>query len=446
MLRVFLGPVGAVLLSAGLLYVGNGLQGLILPLRGVAEGFSTGLLGAMGAAFSLGFLAGCVLDVHVVRRVGHIRAFGVFAAVAASAALIHAIAVVPWVWLLLRAVSGMALAGMFMVVESWLNEKAENATRGRILGVYMVVNYACVTLGQMLASAGDPGGFALFAIAGIAIGWALIPVGLTTAVVPAPIGPVRIRLGRLIRASPVGAVGAVLVGVANGALGTLGAVFVAGLGFTTLETALFVSATILGAAVMQLPAGHLSDRIDRRLVIAGFATVAGALGVWMALSGQIGIAFGVARALGLPISWPWVLAGFLLGAFTYPLYGLCIAHMNDFVSPEGFVEAASGSLLLWSLGAIAGPIVAGLAMSATDPNALFLTTAAAHGALALFAVWRMTRRRAPATEEKEAFVPTGLNRTTLAALPLDPRAPEMEAADAAEPAAPEAAGEAATGG
>lgn len=438
-LGIFFGPVGAVLLSAALLYAGNGLQGLLLPLRGVEEGFPTTVLGLMGSAYSLGFMVGCLLCPRVIRRVGHIRAFAVFAALAGSAALIHALAVYPTVWLLLRVTSGAALAGMFMVIESWLNEKADNASRGRILGVYMVVNYACVTAGQMLSAAGEPGGFALFAVAGIAIGWALIPVGLTTAVSPAPVGEVRLRLRHLYRMSPVGAAGALLTGIANGAFGALGAVFVAGLGFTTFETALFVSAAIAGAALMQLPAGALSDRMDRRTVIGGLAAVAGGIGLWIALSDASGLATVAADWLGVPLPFAWAFAALVFGAATYPLYGLCIAHMNDFVSPDGFVEAAGGTLLLWSIGAVLGPFAAGLGMGLAGPSALFLATAAAHFSLAGFALWRMTQRAAPATEDKGAFVPVGLNRMTPESIALDPRSPPLE--ETPEPGAGEAAAE-----
>lgn len=425
-MSVLFGPVGAVLLSAALAYAGNGLQGMILPLRGVAESFPTWALGLLGTAFAAGFMGGCLGCPLVIRRVGHIRAMAVFAAAASSAVLGYVMVVDPWAWLLLRLASGASLAGVFMVIESWLNEQADNTTRGRVFGAYMIVNFAAVTAGQMLAAAGDPAGFGLFALACIGICWALVPVGLTRASSPAPPASVRIRVLRLLRLSPVGAVGAAIVGFANGTFGTLGVVYVSGLGFSTLEVTLFASAAIAGAAVMQLPAGALSDRIDRRTVIVAFAAAAVGVGLWMGLSARSGLAVSAADLLGIDREMAWVLAAFLYGAVAYPLYGLCVAHMNDFVDREDFVEASSGVLLLWSIGAAAGPFLAGFAMSLAAPVALFFVIAAAHGALALFALWRMTRRAAPATEDKGSFVAVGAVRTTTEAIVLDPRSGPLE--------------------
>lgn len=294
----------------------------------------------------------------------------------------------------------------------------------------MVVNYLSVVAGQLLAATGDPGGFVLFTLAAIAIGWALIPVGLTRASSPAPLGSVRLRLLHLFRISPVGAVGAMLVGIANGAFATLAPVYVAGLGFSVGETALFVGATVAGAAAMQVPAGWLSDRLDRRIVIGGLSALACALGIWLAVSGRSGLAVVAAETIGVPLPVAWMLAGLVYGAAIYPIYGLCVAHMNDFVTPEGFVEAAGSILLLWSVGAVAGPILAGAAM-AVEGSALFLVMAASHALLGLFALWRMTQRAAPPSEEKDSYVPVGLTRMTPASVPLDPRTPEID-----EPADP----------
>jgi MFS family permease len=287
----------------------------------------------------------------------------------------------------------------------------------------MVVNYAAVTFGQLLAAAGDPRGFELFALSCIGICAALVPVGLTTKVGPAPVERIVVRLGHLYRISPVGAVSAVLIGISSGAFGTLAAVFVSRIGFSTAEAALFVSAAILGAACMQLPAGYLSDRVDRRWLIIGLAICAALTGVWMTLSDGDGPAGFIARSTGIGAAATWIAGSFVFGAFAYPLYGVSVAHMNDHVEADGFVEASSGFMLLWSVGAMAGPFLAALAMSGIGPNALFLTTAMAHALLALFAVYRMTRRAAPSGEEKSIFVPTATVRTTQMVAAFDPRAP-----------------------
>ncbi len=422
-MNAILVTVGTVLLSAAFVYSGNGLQAIILPLRGVAEGFPTPVLGLMGTAYAIGFVSGCVYGPLIVRRVGHIRAFAVFAAIAAIAILIYVLVLYPIAWLGLRVVTGFALAGMVMVVESWLNERAENSIRGRVFGAYMLVNYVASTGGQLTAGLGDPKTFTLFALACVLLCTALIPVGLTTGIGPAPISKVQVRPLHIFKISPVGAVAAFVTGISGGTFGTMAAVFVSQNGFDSLHAALFVSAAVVGAAMMQLPAGYISDRIDRRWIIVFLSSGAAIMGLWMGLGDSVG-PLGAGRAmLGLDPTWTWILAALVFGLFSYPIYGISVAHMNDHVEPQGFVEASSAFLLLWGLGAGVGPFIASLAMVAFSPNALFLTTASAHGTLALYALYRMTRRASPGAPAKSNFVPSAVaGRTTPASVTLDPRA------------------------
>lgn len=431
MRAIFLG-LGAVFLSATFVFAGNGLLVVLLPLRGVAEGFSTLSLGSLGSAFAFGFIAGCLWGPHVIRRVGHIRALAVFASAASCAAIGYALSVDPIAWLALRALSGAALSGLFMVLESWLSERSENATRGRIFSIYLIINYGASTGGQLMVATGNPSDFALFAVAAMFLCISLIPVSLTTAIGPAPIRTAKLNFGRIVRVSPIAAVGAVLIGMSNSAFGTMGAVFAAQSGFGALDAALFVSAAIFGAGLMQTPAGWLSDRVDRRYVIVLLAAGAALIGVTMALSSTGALPIDASGALGLSEPQAWALAAGLFGAFGYSLYGVCAAHMNDFVEPDGFVEASSSILLLWSIGAVCGPILASSAMSVTGPHALFFVTAAAHAAIAVFAVYRMSRRQAPKKGEKDRFVAASAARTTPQAVGLDPRASRGGAAKPTE--------------
>lgn len=428
MISALRGPAGAVLIGAFLLFLGNGMQGLALPLRGVAEGFDAAALGLLGSAYSGGFILGCLLCPRIIRRVGHIRAFSLFAALAAGMPLFHVLVVSEPTWVLFRFGTGAGLAGLFMVIESWLNDSADNKSRGSILGIYLVINYAAMTVGQLAAAAGDPLSFVPFALAAIAIGYALMPIAFTSSQSPAPPDQVSLRVWRILKLSPVGGVGALLVGFANGAFATLAPVFADARGFTTVETALFVSASIAGAAAMQIPAGWVSDRMDRRIVICTLAAIAAAMGLWLTFSDVSGLALYAADIMGVSVPTAWVAAGALFGAAIYPIYGLCVAHLNDFVDRKDFVEAAGSVLLLWSIGAVVGPLVAGAAMSVTAPRSLFTCMAVAHILLALFALWRMTRRAAPKGDEKDTYVPTGLVRTAPTANVLDPRAEVQEQA------------------
>ncbi len=354
-----IGPLTALLLAVAILFFGNGILGVLLPVRATLEAFATTSIGLIAAAYSVGFMVGCLSMPHIVRRVGHIRAFAVCAAIAASGVLVMPLAVHPGVWIPLRALSGVCFAGLFMVIESWLNERATRVNRGQILATYMVINLSAVTAGQMVLPLAAPAGFALFAVTAIAITLALVPVGLTTSSAPQPLRQVRLRLGRLYAMSPVGVVGGFFVGLANGAFGGLGAVFATQIGMSVTGVALFMSAALVGGALAQVPIGRLSDRVDRRKVIAAACALAAVAGGLLALLGD-------ARQGGLLVSADVALADLsplalvavaaLFGAAIYPQYSLCVAHTNDFVGREDFVEASSGLLLTWAIGASIGPV------------------------------------------------------------------------------------------
>jgi MFS family permease len=372
---------------------------------------------------------------HIVRRVGHIRTFAVCAAIAASVVLLMVLAVHPPLWIVLRALSGVCFAGLFMVIESWLNERATSANRGQVLAVYMVINLTAVTAGQMILPLGDPAGFSLFALTAIAITLALVPVGLTTSSAPQPLREVRLRLGRLYAMSPVGVVGGFFVGLANGAFGGLGVVFAKNVGLSITGIALFMSASLVGGALAQMPLGRFSDRTDRRKVIVGVAGFAAVMGGLLALLGQ---ARESGRMLGIDVSFafsPWVLiaAAALFGSAIYSQYSLCVAHTNDFVDREEFVEASSGLLLTWAIGASVGPLLGAFAIDLFGAGGLFLYTALAHLNFALFTIYRMSRRAAVPPEARAPEVAAGRpSPTTPVAVELDPRAPEPIATPATE--------------
>ena len=418
-------PIAALLLGASILLLGNGLQSLLLPVRATLEAFSTQSIGLMGAAYPAGFALSCLTTPHIVKRVGHIRTFAVLAAIAGTTVLAYATFVVPLVWIGLRIVSGFCFAGLFMVIESWLNEAAQNTNRGQIFSTYMVIQLASVTFGQVLIMTADPGEFHLFALAAAAIILGLVPVGLTTSVGPPPIERVRLRLARLYRLSPVGVLGCFFVGMANGAFGSLGPVFANAAGLSVVEIALFMSAALVGGTIAQVPLGRLSDRIDRRRVIGAVCLLAMAVGAVMMLAAD-------ARSSGglLPIQvvmdqlphGSLIGLALLFGASVYPLYGLCTAHTNDFVGRTEFVETSSGLLLTWGLGATIGPILAAALMERAGIGGLFLFTATVHFVFAVFTVWRMTRRAAPAADAKDGFViSSAAARPTPVAAHLDPR-------------------------
>src|SRR5689334_11448393 len=281
--------IAAILLSVAFLLAGNGLVTTLTPLRAHFEGFSHLAIGALASCYYVGFVLGCFAGPRVLARVGHIRAFSVAAALAAAAVLLQSLLIVPVAWFIIRAGFGFCAANIYMALESWLNDRATNQTRGRILAAYVIVTLTFLTLGQWLLLLASPTGFKLFTVAAIAYICCLVPVGLTRLPQPAPqpVPPLRVR--RLINMAPVGVAGVMTVGLANGAFWALAPVYAQLLGFRTSGIAAFMSTFIIGGALIQLPLAKFSDRSDRRWLIALACGSAALFGIILALLGRNGI-------------------------------------------------------------------------------------------------------------------------------------------------------------
>ena len=389
--------------AVAILTVGSGLLGVLTPIRAQIDGFPTVAIGALGTAYYVGFVAGCLYGPRIIQRVGHVRTFAALAAIAASGVLILAMLVEIVAWIVLRGLLGFCFAGLYMVIESWLNGGADKNIRGRLLSIYMVVNMAGLTGGKMLLATSEPSSFLLFGIVSICISLALVPISLTRSVVPSPPEHATLRLDRLYETAPIGVVGCLAVGMANSAFWSLGPVF-AELRFASVTgVAIFMSVVVAG----QWPLGWLSDRIDRRYVIA--------LGCVAAAAAALALAHVAGSSPSMLLA-----ASFVFGVTALPIYSLCIAHANDCGASEDFVEISSGLLLVFGAGAIVGPFAASIIMSMTGPAGLFVFTAPIHIALAGFAVWRMIRRAPVPAEERTVF--KEVPQTSPALYQLDPRA------------------------
>ncbi len=409
--------VSALLTSLALLLAGNGLLTLLLPTRAALDGMATAAIGLAMSGYFVGYVVGCLLTPHVVQRVGHIRSFSALAALAAATALAYALAGGPVAWFLLRALSGVAMSGLTMIVESWLNDRATDETRGRIISVYRVVDLSAVSVGQLLLSAAPPAGFELFSLAAILIVLALVPTAVSTAQAPAPIQNVRIRLLYLWQVSPLGMAAALAVGVGNGAFWSLGAVFGQQTGLDTLGISLFMTAVVVGGAVMQVPVTALDRIFDRRKVLLGAALATAVASI------------GAAFLAPLSVTWA-VVSGFVLGGLFLPIYGLALAHANDRLAAGDFVVMSAGLLLTFGLGAIVGPPLASFLMEWIGPRALFLHISAVWLALFLFGLWRLRARPPVALEEQAELVPTPRGGTIM--FELDPRTEESDPGETAE--------------
>lgn len=383
-------PITALLLGVALLLTGNGLQGTLLPIRASLENFGALEIGILGSSYFFGFAIGCFYGPHVVRRVGHIRTFAAIVAIASCVVLLHAVVLQPIVWWILRAGTGFCFAVLYMVIESWLNEKSTNENRGFVFSVYTIINLTVLTLGQLMLMLDEPQNFELFAFASILVSLAAVPIALTKAPAPAPIETVKIRLPHLYKLSPVGVMGCVAVGMANGSFWALGPIFAQGDGGSTADVAIFMSVAVIAGAVGQWPLGRLSDRMDRRKVII-IACIGAAIS-------------GMASAFFAHL-WPGAVFAFafLFGFFAFPLYALSVAHMNDFVEADGYVEAAGGLLLVYALGAVIGPLLASVVMGQFGTGSLFAYTAIVHVLTCAFAMYRMNQRQPMPEEEQVPF-------------------------------------------
>jgi len=412
-MRKQLYSIAAILLSAAIFIAGNGLIGTLIPVRAHLSGFSTGALGAIGSAYFLGFVAGCFAGPRLLARVGHSRTFAVGAGLAAATTLLQSIFVSETVWILMRAGFGFAAASLYMVIESWLNERAPSEQRGRIFAFYMTINYASMIVGQMLFSSNKPTSFTLFDLAAAFYALCLIPVGLTLLPQPQAREVPKLRPWRLYRIAPVGIVGCIAVGLSNSAIWTWAPVFATDHGLTRTWLSTFMSVLTLGGAVVQLPLGRLSDRMDRRYVIA--ATCAASAGLGVALYLLAGSSRGELLAL----------IG-VFGMTALPFYGLSVAHANDRIPREAFVEASATLLMINALASCFGPSLAAQVIAYFGSEALFLYTAAIHTAMTVFVLVRIRTREALIGETRDKFEVMP-QQGSPAGLELDPRGPEGKA-------------------
>ncbi len=390
----------SLLASWGLLLVANSLLTTLLALRAEAapDAFTTTTVGLITAGYFLGLFIGARYGDRLVIHVGHIRAYAVYASFTSVAALIHAIAVDPYVWMAVRFGAGFCMAALVMITESWLNSRATNTTRGQILSLYMTTNYLAAGLGQLLIPLADPNTFRLFAIASIAYSIALVPVLLTRLIAPQVSARERVEVTAIYRISPVAMIGSLISGLCGSALFGLGPLFTLGHGISTNATAMFMALVIFGGVLLQWPIGKLSDRMDRRKII-------------LAVSALSAIAaLGIVGATGLS-SWVLFAAAVLFGSLAFTVYPIAAAHMNDSTPSDKMMQTSAGLLTAYGAGAVIGPILASNLMQWIGPSALFYFIAAAFGAYALIALKRMRVTPAPKRRKRRMwFTRTELSR------------------------------------
>ena len=377
--------IAALLLSVLMLIGGNSLVGIVTPLRAHIEGFPDLTVGLLGSVYFAGMLAGTLAAPAIIRRGGHIRAYAAFVALAVVSVILMPVIVSPWSWLGCRGLIGFVFAGLYAVIEAWINAKATNANRGVLYALYQIANFAASGSGQLALKPLGAGGFSAFAVSGALLALAIVPMAMTSVEPPAQPRSVRPRLLWLVRKAPIPCFAVLAAGAANGAQFALGPVFAVGIGMTPTSAPLFTSSIVLGSALGVLPIAAISDRIDRRLVIAA-VTIAGA-------ACETALSRLTAPGVGL------IVLGFLVGLTTYSLYTLAVSLANDDGAPHDLIFISVGLLFIYCVAAIVAPAIASVLMKDFGPQTLFLQNAYVHLAIAALALWgALARPRRAATK------------------------------------------------
>ena len=381
----------ALFFGYAIICLGHGLQGTLIGVRATIENFSYISTGIIITGYYIGFLSGSLIIPHFLKKVGHIRVFAALASLASLAILLHSVFIIPFVWFFIRILTGISIAGIFVIMESWLNDKADKETRGSLLSIYMIVTFSFIGLGSLLLNFSDPASFDLFILVSILLSFALIPILLVSSNPPSFENPKRLKFVELYKLSPLGFIGAFFIGLAHSTIFGFGAVYAKKIGLDNLQISLFIVIITIFGSLFQWPIGYISDKIDRRVVLILVTFIASAICILI-----IGSSF-------LSITLLYIFLAFYAG-MSLPMYSLVIAHTNDYLQPSEIVTASASIVALVGFGSIFGPITASYFMTFFGPNGFFVFLFIVHLALGLFGIYRMAVRTKP-TDIESTYVP-----------------------------------------
>ena len=369
-----------------LIMIGNGLQGTLLGVRATMEGFDTTTIGLIMSLYYFGFLGGSYFVPRLVSKVGHIRVFTALASLASATVLVHGLYPDPILWAIIRGFTGFAYAGLYIVVESWINNTATNETRGTLFGVYSVISYGGMVVGQFFLNFADPAQIDLFIMTSILVSIALLPISLSSRPAPNFEEPEHLSLKRLFKISPFGLIGSFGTGIGTGAVFGLGAVYATQIGLSLSQVSTFMGLYIFGAVASQIPIGYLSDTFDRRFILISISFLSSIFAA---------ICYFVSNQ-------PYLLniGVFFLGALSLPIYALSVAQITDHLTPKQYVAGGSSAILVNGLGAAIGPLLISLLMKIFGIEMYFILIAAVFACLFAYGAYRTQRREAIPLEEQ----------------------------------------------
>jgi len=400
------------------LMIAHGFQGNLLGVRSVIEEFSFLATGIMMSGYFVGYFTGANTIPKLVGKVGHIRVFAAFASMASLSILIHAVFVNPIVWVLVRFITGFSIVAIFIVMESWLNDRANNRTRGQLLSIYMFITLIGMSLGTLLLNFSSPEKYEPFILVSLLLSFALIPILLTKRKAPKfrKLGFIDVK--GLYKTSPLGTVSMFCTGIIHSALFSLGAVYAAAMNFTIFEISLLLFVVTVFGGIFQWPIGYYSDKSDRRIIII-FCTFFAALFCSLAIfsSGASLENMYLASGLGADKIMFFIYVGLYAG-MAIPLFTLNLAYVNDYISKDKFVAAGGGMQIIFGMGAMTGPLLCSLAMYKFGTNGFFIHLLFFHLIIGMFGLYRITQRNYEDNPES-IFTPLPRNITPLG-IELDP--------------------------
>jgi len=400
------------------LMIAHGFQGNLLGVRSVIEDFNFIATGAIMSGYFVGYFAGANSIPQLVGKVGHIRVFAAFASMASLSILIHAIFVNPTVWTIGRFITGFSIVAIFIVMESWLNDRANNRTRGQLLSIYMFVTLIGLSIGTLLLNFSSPEKYEPFILISLLLSSALIPILLTKRKAPKfkKLGYIDIK--GLYKTSPLATVSMFCTGIIHSALFTLGAVYAATMNFSLFEISLLLFLVSVSGGIFQWPIGYYSDKSDRRIIII-FCTFAAAIFSFLAIvaSGTSLENMYLASSVGIDKFMFFIYVALYAG-MAIPMFTLNLAYVNDYIPREKFVAAGAGMQIIFGLGAMTGPFICSLLMTRYGTNGFFVHLLFFHLVVGLFGLYRITKR--PYEDNPESvFTPLPRNITPLG-IELDP--------------------------
>jgi MFS family permease len=382
----------ALLLSVALLQLSSGGVGPLDAISGMVLGFTTNQIGLLGSAHFVGFFLGCWWAPRLMGRIGHSRAFAAFTALGAMGLLAHMIVVDPYAWALMRVASGLCIAGCYTVIESWLQAKAENANRGRVMGGYRVVDMGSSLAAQLVISVLEPASYVSYNLLALICCAAILPLTLSSIRPPETPEAPRLRPRLALRLSPLAVAGVVVAAITAASFRMVSPVYGQGVGLSVDQIAWFLAAWVLGGALAQYPVGWLADRYDRRWVLIWLsaASILACVSTIAAGSGSQAIVF---------------LNAMVFGLVSFPIYSVAASHAHDFARASERVELSAALMFYFAVGAIAAPLLASTLMERFGPAALFAMLALAHAGLVAFGLVRMRVRAAPPTRTPYVWLP-----------------------------------------